>query len=59
MRIVPTASVDFFPLDQQLELNDAHWSQAFTQLTVRAESALMPFEQATTIRGSLPICRPP
>ena len=48
MRIVPTASVGFFPLDQQLELTAAHWSQAFTQLTVRL-SALMPFAQAITI----------
>jgi len=48
MRTAPTASVGFFPLDQQLELSDAHWSQAFTQLTVRL-SALMPFEQATVI----------
>lgn len=48
MRTVPTANVGFFPLDQQLELSDAHWSSALTQLAVRL-SALMPFEQATVI----------
>lgn len=48
MRTVPTANVGFFPLDQQLELSDAHWSAGLTQLAVRL-SALMPFDQANVI----------
>jgi hypothetical protein len=40
--------VGFFPLDQQLELCDAHWSPGLTGIAVRL-SALLPFAQATSV----------